>query len=195
MRTSPYLITAAHPVTPAEKKVELQTRRAYSRNPEPPPRVKPPSFAQGCAHPAVPPGPPVAHALIPSLRVPGPPPVLMDQPLETEEESAPISYGDMRITADRRIGPCLFWVRHAPRQPRSRCALYPAATPFAGGARRVCGLQRAGLLCAVLCSAARRRGAAAAGGLVAGTGVGARTTRRAYPAISSTAHCTPPPAA
>lgn len=34
----------------------------------------------------------------------------MDQPLETEEESAPISYGDMRITTDRRIGPCLFWV-------------------------------------------------------------------------------------
>ena len=28
-------------------------------------------------------------------------------------ESAPISYGDLRITSDRRAGPCLFWVRRA----------------------------------------------------------------------------------
>ena len=46
----------------------------------------------------------------------------MQDSMADADESAPISYGDLRITSDRRAGPCLFWVRcaasgcaHAPR--------------------------------------------------------------------------------
>jgi len=53
------------------------------------------------------------------------------------EEELPISYGDMRITSDRRIGPCLFWVnRHftascgsLPVWLRLACRWFPTCPP------------------------------------------------------------------
>ena len=73
-----------------------------------------------------------------------------------DDESAPISYGDLRITSDRRAGPCLFWVRraasgrtHSPPRPCTLRALSDSACT-AGGSRRGQGLQRARFLRPVL---------------------------------------------
>ena len=41
------------------------------------------------------------------------------------EDSAPIGYGDLRMSSDRRNGPCLFWVRLAASDGTLSPALQP----------------------------------------------------------------------
>ena len=42
-----------------------------------------------------------------------------------DDDDSPIAYGDLRMSSDRRNGPCLFWVRRDASAAHSLCPCTP----------------------------------------------------------------------